>query len=159
MPQFDFNEALPQILWLAFVFGLLFLIVKATLPKVDRVVTNRRERIAADLRTAEAARDEASAATSGGSTAVVQARARALDVTGRARDEAAVASRKRLAELDQKLAAEAEQAAAELAAARSAALAELDRVAIEATVDLVKRVSGVDISNDEAAMAINRVAA
>lgn len=159
MPQFDFSQALPQILWLALVFGLLYLIVKAMLPKVDRVVANRRERIATDLRTAEAARDAAAAAASGGSSAVADARARALAVTGKARDEAADAMRQRLARLDAELAAEADRAAADLAVMRTSVLAELDQVAAEATVDLVRRVAGVAVSNDEAAAAVNRVAA
>ena len=47
MPQFDFTQALPQILWLTLVFGILYLIVRGLLPRVQTVVENRRARIAA----------------------------------------------------------------------------------------------------------------
>ena len=56
MPQFDFSQALPQILWLVVVFGLLYLAVRGLYPRVEKVVENRKARISADLREAEAAR-------------------------------------------------------------------------------------------------------
>lgn len=159
MPQFDFSTALPQILWLILVFGALYLIVRGLLPRVDRVVENRREHIAADLREAEAARDAAQASASGGNTALVDARARTLALTGKARDAANAANARKLAEIDGKLKAQGEAAAASLEAARLAALAELDAVAGEATVDLVQRIAGVSVSDNEAASAVKKVAA
>lgn len=159
MPQFDFSQALPQILWLALIFGLLNLIVRAFLPRVQKVVETRGARIAADLREAEAARDAAEAATSGGSSALAEARARSLSVTGKARDEASAATSARLAIIDQDLAAKAEAATVNLGKARESVVSELDKVAGEATVDLVRRVSGLDIAVDEAAAAVKKVAA
>lgn len=159
MPQFDFNQALPQLLWLILVFALLYIIVRGMLPKVQRVVENRKERIAADLREAEAARDAAEAATSGGSTALAGARSQSLAVTGKARDEAAAATARRLADVDASLKTEAEAAAKRLAEVRASVLAELEVVATEATVDLVHSVAGVSVSNDEAGMAVQKVAA
>jgi F-type H+-transporting ATPase subunit b len=159
MPQFDFTQALPQVLWLVLVFGALYLIVRGLLPRVQKVVETRRERIAADLREAEAARDAAEAATSGGSSTLADARGRALALTGKARDAASAATAARLAQVDDALKAQAEAAAQSLSAQRKAAIAELDSVAADAAVDLVKRVAGLDISNDEAAGAVKKVAA
>lgn len=159
MPQFDFSQALPQILWLIAVFGVLYLAVRGLYPRVEKVVENRRSRIAADLSAAEAAHQAAEAASSGGSTALADARVQALAVTGKARDAATVATQGKLAEADALLDAKAEAAARSLAAQRAAAVAELDGIAVEAAVDLVKRVSGLEISNDEAAKAVKKVAA
>ncbi|MCG2840277.1 ATPase [Sandaracinobacter sp. RS1-74] len=159
MPQFDFSQALPQIIWLVLVFGILYLAVRGLYPRVEKVVENRKARIAADLREAEAARDSAEAATSGGTTALAQARAHALGVTGKARDEANAATQRRLAEIDAGLEAKAEAAAASLVRQRDTAVAELDAVAAEAAADLVKRVAGLDVSNDEAAEAVKKAAA
>lgn len=158
MPQFDFSQALPQILWLTLVFLILYAMVSLMLPRVQRVVENRQQRIAADLGAAESARAEAEAATTGGGTALADARASALAVTGRARDAAAAATARKLVETDETLKMQAEAAAASLATTRSSALAELDQVAIEATVDLVSRVGGVQISTDEAAAAVRKAA-
>ena len=156
MPQFDFSQALPQILWLVVVFGLLYLAVRGLYPRVERVVENRKARISADLK---AAHQAAEAASSGGSTALAEARASALSVTGKARDEATAATQRKLAEADAGLAARAEAAAQSLAGQRAKAVAELDRIAADATVDLVKRISGLEVSNDEAAKAVKKVAA
>lgn len=159
MPQFDFHQALPQVIWLALVFGILYLAVRALLPRVEKVVDNRKARIAADLTQAEAARAEAEAATSGGGNTLADARTRSLQLTAKARDDAAAATARRIAEVDAGLEAHAEQAANRLSDQRQAALAELDAVAGTATVDLVRRVSGIEISNDEAASAVKKVAA
>ncbi len=159
MPQLDFAQALPQILWLTLVFGLIYVAVARTLPRVTRVVESRRQRIAADLAEAEAARAAADAASGGGSSALEEARSRALQLTGRARDEAAAATGRRLAEIDAVLGAQAEAAARRLAAARKAALADLHKLASEATADLVARVSGLAVSPDEAAEAVRQEAA
>ena len=159
MPQFNFADALPQILWLVAIFSILYLSLTRMLPKVERIVEDRKERIAADLRAAEAARAEAEGASSGGSNAISDARSRALALTGKARDAAAAATAKRLAGIDADLAAKAEAAAQSLASAKATAIAELDAVATEAAVDLVARVAGVTVSNDEAASAVKKVAA
>jgi F-type H+-transporting ATPase subunit b len=159
MPQFDFSQAMPQILWLAVVFGLLYLSVRGLYPRVERVVENRKARISADLKEAEAAHQAAEAASSGGSALLAEARASALSVTGRARDEAIAVTKRKLADVDAALKAKAEAAAISLAGQRAAALAELDGIAADATVDLVKRISGLEISADEAAGAVKKVAA
>ncbi len=159
MPQFNFADALPQILWLVVIFSILYLSLTRMLPKVERIVEDRKERIAADLRAAEAARAEAEGASSGGSHAISDARSRSLALTGKARDAAAAATAKKLAAVDADLAAKADAAAQGLAGAKAAAIAELDAVAAEATIDLVARVSGVAVSNDEAATAVKKVAA
>lgn len=159
MPQFELADAAPQIVWLALVFLILYLTMVATLPKVEKIVEDRKTRIAADLSAAEAARAAAEGAVSGGSTTLADARAQALAVTGKARDAAAATTAAQLAEVDRALEAKADSAAAGVAAARAEAIAELDSVATSAAMDLVERVAGITISNDDAAAAVRKVAA
>ncbi|MFN3615839.1 MAG: ATP F0F1 synthase subunit B, partial [Rubrimonas sp.] len=78
MPQLDFSQALPQILWLTLVFGLIYLAVSRLLPRVAGVVETRRQRIAADLGEAQAAREAADAASGGGQAALEGARTSAM---------------------------------------------------------------------------------
>ncbi len=159
MPQFDFSQALPQLVWLALVFAILYVAVHALLPRVEKVVENRKTRIAADLAQAESARAAAEGAMSDSGQTLADARTRALKVTGKARDDAAAANARRIAEIDTSLEAEAERAAQDLAGRRQQVLAELDTVASEATVDLIRRVAGIEISREAAAEAVNKVAA
>ena len=74
-------------------------------------------------------------------------------------DAANAATQRKLAEADAGLDARAEAAAQALGAQRKAAVAELDKVAAEAAADLVKRVSGLEVSSAEAAKAVGKVAA
>lgn len=159
MPQFDLTQILPQLPWLAGVFFLLFLLSWFTLPKVNRAVENRRDTIAADLRAAEAARDEAVDATSGGDSDLENARTEALRKTSAAREQAAGTLSRRLAEVEARLEREVAEAEASLAAARSEVMGELRTAATGAVVDLVKRVGGVDVSEDAAQHAIERAVA
>ncbi len=159
MPQFDFTQALPQILWLTLVFGLLYLAVRGMVPKVQKVVENRQARIAADLAEAEAARDAAEAASTGGTSALADARSRALAITGKARDLAAQQTAAKLAAVDSELAARTEKAAATLAETRASTVKELDAVAGEAAVELVRRVAGLEVDAADAAKAVQKVAA
>ncbi len=159
MPQFDFSQAAPQVIWLALVFGLLYLVVHLLYPRVDRVVQNRKATIATDLRQAEAARDAAEAATKGGSSVLADARAHALLVTNKAHDEASALVQRKLAEADHSLQARAEAATRRLADQRAEAVADLDRMAGDMVVELVQRVSGLQLSAAEADEAVRKVAA
>lgn len=157
MPQFDFAQIMPQLPWLAGVFLLLFIVSRLAIPRVDRVVENRRDRIADDLKAAEAARDAAKDATSGGGASLQDARARALEIAGDARDRAAAEAATRLAEVDRRLEETTAQAMADLDRTRAGILADLDAIAAEATVDLIERVSGEKIAADAARAAVESV--
>lgn len=159
MPQFNIADAVPQIIWLILVFLILYLSVTATLPKVEKVVTDRKAHILADIGAAEAARAAAVAESSHGSDAVAHARAEALGLTSEAQATAAAKLAAKLAEVDRHLDEKGAAAAQALAAAQAAALAELDQVAAEATRDLVARVASVRISDEEAQSMVKKVAA
>lgn len=159
MPQFNLADAAPQILWLALIFLILYLSMVAILPKLDGVVEDRKTRIAADLSAAEGARAAAEGASSTGSSALAEARSHALKTTGKARDEAAATNAARLRQLDEELERKANEAADRLRQAKAGAVAELDTVASEAVVDLVRRVADVSVSNGEAVSAVKKVAA
>lgn len=159
MPQFNIADAIPQIVWLALIFFLLYLSMAAMLPRVEKVVSDRRARIAADVAAAEAARAAAQAASSGGGQVLGEARARAMAMTGEARAKAQQAMSARLAMVDAELERKAAESEALLESARQSALAALEQVATDATVDTVARVAGVHVAANEAADAVHQVAA
>lgn len=159
MPQFDFSQAIPQILWLVLVFGTLYLLVSRTLPRVTSVVQNRRAKIAADLTAAEAARAEAQSASAGGSAEVGNARSEAQRMTGEARRQADAEIAARIRTAEAAIAERLATAERSLGQARDEALAELDHVAAETAGDLVKRVAGLQVGDDEAVKAVRKAAA
>lgn len=159
MPQFDPAVFAPQIIWLVLVFAALYLVASRSLPKVERVVEDRRAKIAGDLAAAERARAEADAAATGRTTELGEARAEALKLTGSARARADALVAERLAEAEAVLAARTRDAEAALASAKAEAAAALDEVAAEAAADMVGKVAGLEVGLDEARDAIRKVAA
>ena len=62
MPQFEVANALPQIVWLALIFAILYLTLSyGALPKVDKMATKRAQVIGDDLAHAESAKAQAEA--------------------------------------------------------------------------------------------------
>ncbi|WP_194745028.1 ATPase [Thermaurantiacus tibetensis] len=159
MPQFDPSVFAPQIVWLALVFALLYLVVARSLPKVERAVEDRRARIAADLAAAERARAEANAAATGRTAELGDARAAAQKLLSEARARADAAVRARLAEAEAALGARTSEAEAALSRARAEAIAALDEVAAEAAAEMVGKVAGLEVSVEEARAAVRKVAA
>jgi F-type H+-transporting ATPase subunit b len=143
MPQFQLANALPQVAWLILIFLLLYLAVSALLPGVARVVENRKAAIAADLAAAEQARLDARAAAERMEAQLKEARAAAMSEAAAAKLAAERAAAERMRGLDDELAAKIAAAERELADQRSAAVASLDGLAIEAAQRIVERLTGI----------------
>ncbi|WBX83619.1 ATPase [Sphingosinicella microcystinivorans] len=142
MPQFDPSTALPQIAWLILVFGVLFLMMRGLLPRVEKVTEVRAKTIGDDLGAAEAAKLEAERVDAAYQADLAKARSSASSVVNDAKAAAARDTEARLAVVN----AEAEQslaaAEARIGDARVAAMAKLDAVAADAAADIVERLTG-----------------
>jgi len=156
LPQMNSETFPSQIFWLVVTFGLLFLVLwRITLPMIEGVIADRRNRIEGDLGTAEKLRQQASAALAGYEAALSGARSRAHQVLD--------ANRKAIAtELDQlKSRAEHEAQAAmkqaedRVAAERARALGSLRPAAAEAAAAIVERLIGARVTPDEVARAMS----
>ncbi len=142
MPQFDPHVFVPQVAWLIVIFAMLFLVVRAALPKVAAVETNRAGVIGGDLTRAEAAKEQAATVIAGYEATLATARANAVKLEGDAKTAASVETAARLEVMDGELAASAAKSEAEIDSARTTALANLRPVAEEATGDIVERLTG-----------------
>ena len=93
MPQFDPTFFLPQLVWLAFFFAILYFgIIRFTLPRVGKVMQAREDQVSGDLGTAQTAKAEADgmAADYAASIAAAQDAARAKVNEARASAAAAI---------------------------------------------------------------------
>jgi F-type H+-transporting ATPase subunit b len=146
VPQFDSAYWLPQLVWLAAIFAVLyFAVVRPTLPKVDRVIDEREGRVAGDLDAAEAAKAEADSIRSRYDTGMAAARDAAQARVGAAQADAAKAAEVRMKALAEVLDGKADEAAARLAAARDAARASLAATTTELTAEAVTRLTGLTL--------------
>jgi F-type H+-transporting ATPase subunit b len=144
-----------QWFWLLIVLGLIYFGVgRGIVPRVEATVDSRDAKIAADLAAAERARQAATEAEEGWQAKIAAVHAEALATAGKARAEAAIAAEKQIAAADAELAVKANEASARLAEARDAALATIGDVAADAAREIVAKISGVKVSEEEARSAV-----
>jgi len=155
MPQFQLDNFLPQLAWLALFFIILYFgVVKLTLPKVGRVIDEREQTVDSDLSTAEAARADAERIRAEYAEGIAQAQAQAQGQVTEAKAKVGKKIEKKLAkvnaELDEKLVA----AQAAIAASRDSAMAEVERIAGEAAAEIVERLTGAKPTEADLAKAL-----
>lgn len=155
MPQFEVANALPQIVWLALIFAILYLTLSfGALPKVDKVATKRAQVIGDDLAQAESAKAQAEATSAAYEASLAEARNAAAKVTVEAKASTSRDTAERLKGVDADIDARIAEASARIETARAQALANLDTVAADATADIVERLTGRRPSPTEAGAAI-----
>ncbi|ODA67248.1 ATP synthase subunit b 2 [Methyloligella halotolerans] len=155
MPQLVPGDWVPQLIWLAITFAILYvLMAKVALPKVGGVLDARRNKIQSDLQTAEELRRATAEAIASYEQALAEAKQKAHAIAQEARDklnEELSAEREKLEkELDQK----AKDAEARISEAKTSALKEVDGIATEVAGDLVEKLIGVAPAKGETEKAV-----
>ena len=158
MPQLD-QLALAyqsQWFWLAIVLGTIFFVVgRWIVPMVEQTIDDRDARISADLAEAERMQDEAEASEEAWRAKVNEARADAQAITSAAREQAQADLEKKIAKADAEIAVKTDKAEADLDAALQSAMTEIESVAVEATQDIVVKLTGASVSSAEARAAVS----
>lgn len=160
MPQIEQLSATfaSQLFWLVVTFGLVFVVVGlGMVPKVQGTIDSRDKSVADDLAAAEAARTEADRVEEDWRVRENQNRAAAQALIAEARGQAARASDARLAEAGTGLDRRIAEAEARIAQSSQAAMGEIEAVAAEAARDIVQRLSGADVSDDDARARVRAV--
>ncbi|MEO5494580.1 MAG: ATPase [Sphingomonas sp.] len=154
MPQFQLANFLPQMVWLAIFFAILYFgIVRITLPKVGRVMQAREDQVSGDVATAEQAKAQADRMAADYDAGVASAQDAARSRLGDARAAAATALEAKLKKSNDALAVKSATAQAALDAARDAAFGQIESVAADAAADIVERLTGKRPSGAAAAKA------
>jgi F-type H+-transporting ATPase subunit b len=154
MPQFQFANFLPQMVWLAIFFAILYFgVVRLTLPKVGKVMTAREDQVSGDLNAAERAKGEADRIQSDYDTGVAAAHDQARAAVTAAQASATKALEAKLAQSNAAIEARTSAAAADLDTARTAALGQIEGVAAEAAAAIVEKLTGTRPAEDAATAA------
>ena len=157
MPQINqlADVAFSQFFWLLLVLALIYFgIGRAMLPKIQSTVEARDRQIADDIAQAQAARTAADAIEAAYRARLDESRAEALQVAASAKAASARTTEQRMQAANADTAARVEAAEARIRAATKTALAELERVAVEAARDMAQRLAGVTVSEEQAAGAV-----
>lgn len=144
-----------QLFWLFIFFGLTFLVVgRFMVPKVMETVAQRDSQIADDLAAAKAARDAADEQEEAWRVRENENRAAAQAIIAKAKGDAAASSEKKLKAAQGRIDIKLAEAETRIGEARTAALTEVESVAVEAAQDIVARLAGVKVTKPAATKAV-----
>ena len=150
MPQLNFHDFAPQLVWLAITFIILYLLMKnVALPRIGEVVAAREQRIANDLDRAAALKAEAEAAMQAYEKTQTEARAKAADLVRQTEAAVARETTARQAKLAGELGEKLKGAEQRIAAAKASAMGNLAGVSTEVARAAVERLIGESISQAE----------
>jgi len=146
MPQFDPAVWIPQLVWLAITFTVLYLLMsKLALPRIGEVLEEREQRINASLRRAEERKRSADEAVAEYEKTIADVRVRAADLLREARERASAEAAEQHAKLGERLAAQVSAAEERIGEARAAAIAGLRDVAVTVAGAAVERLIGLQV--------------
>jgi F-type H+-transporting ATPase subunit b len=144
-----------QIFWMLLTFGFVFFVIGlGMVPKVQSTVAMRDQKIGDDLEAAKASSAAADALEADWRAKENEARADAQTKLVEAKAAAAKDREARLAKADAAIAKKIATAEEKIAIGRDKALAEIETVAAEAAADIVRRLTGADVSPAAAKKAV-----
>lgn len=143
MPQLEFADYAPQLIWLVLTFGILYLVMaRIALPRIGGVIEERRNRIAEDFDSADRLRTEADEALKAYEAALASARAKALEIAAGTRDRLNAEVEAERTKLEAALETELSAAEARIKETQDAAKAQVSTIAGDVAVELVTILNG-----------------
>jgi len=147
----------PQVVWLAITFvALYFAMAKLALPKIERVLEERRKRIAANLKRASILKEEAEAAAKAYEEAIAKARDAAHEVLRKSAQEFSREAAKRTAAFDQELDEKTRMVEKQIQDSRDRAYVEIRDIAIEVTAEAVAKLIGEEVPRNTIIQAVDQ---
>lgn len=156
LPQMCTDTFPSQIFWLVVCFALLYVLMsRLTLPKIGRVIEERRDRIANDLGKAEDLRAQSEDAVAQYEKALADARSKAHVLAQETRDRLNAEEDERKAEVEAELEQKLAAAEAKIAETKAAALASIRDVATDTAASVVEHLIGETASDGDIAAAVD----
>lgn len=160
MPQLDFADYAPQLIWLFITFVALYLLMaRVALPRIATVLEERRDRIANDLAQAEQLRQETDEAIAAYEQALADAKAKANAIAQQTRDKLNEELESERASVEEEVAEKLERAEAEITRTKQEALSHVEEIARDTTAALVERLLGEQVNQQSLDSAVSRAAA
>ena len=158
MPQMEFADYVPQIVWLVITFATLyFLMAKLALPRITDILETRQRRLDHDLELTETLRDEARAALADYESAIAAARGESELILAEAHERIHSEARQQLDDLNARLEGEIAESEARIGNIMTQAMGELAVAATDAARTATERLIGFEVSEERARDAVDTV--
>jgi len=142
-PPFERDTFASQLVWLSVSFVLLYvLMAKVALPRIGLILEARSERIANDLKMAERLKDQSDAAQAANVMQLNDARIRAAEIVNTTRALQSAEAENLRKKLDAQFEQKMKEAENSIAKARTAAMANVQTIAADATCAIMERLVG-----------------
>jgi len=157
-PPFDKTTFPSQLFWLAICFVALYLITaRLVQPRVAGIIEGRKKQIAGDLAEASRLKSESEQAMADYEKALADARTRAQTIASETRDRLQAEAERNRKALEEQLNGRLADAEKQIAATKSAAMANVRGIATEAAAAIVTRLTGVTAPETAVAAAVDAV--
>jgi F-type H+-transporting ATPase subunit b len=157
-PPFNPATFSSQLIWLALTFGALYAIMKrVALPRIAEVIEERRDRIQRDLDAAERLKAETDKALAGYEAALGEAKTNASGIAKQTRETLAGETDREKERVEAQIAAKLVDAEKRINVMKTAALAQVNEIALETVGQVVAKLGGGDVTRDDIQRALTPV--
>jgi F-type H+-transporting ATPase subunit b len=154
-PPFDPHTFAPQLVWLAIIFGALYLLMsRVALPRVENILETRRARIAGDLDDAADMQQKAKDAGVAYEKTLADARGKAQTMAQQMRDQLAAESAAKRKALEDQLNAKLAESERSIGATKSQAMTHVTEIATTAAAEIVAQITGKPADAQKIAQAV-----
>jgi F-type H+-transporting ATPase subunit b len=154
-PPFQTDTFASQLFWFAITFVALYLIIsRLAIPRVGGIIDARRQSVEGDLAEAKRLKDSSDAAIAAYEKSLADARSRAQALANETREKYAAEAQAARKELDAALNARLAEAEQAIAARRTAAMGNVQDIAIATAAAIVERLTGNAPSAGDVAKAV-----
>ena len=148
MPQLNPEFWISQIFWLTLSFGALYIILsKLILPKISANLELRKSQIQENIEAAEKQRESSESKLKEYDQIILKTKLKAKNIFKDARDKALKDINSKKEVLDNQIDDEIKKAEKEIELLRKGAPEKINKIAIETSSDIVKKLIGADINN------------
>jgi len=145
-PPFEMQNFAPQLVWLALIFGVLYVLMsRVALPRVGRILSDRDARIAADLDASREMQTRAQAAALANDETLRMKREEARAIGRSAQERISAESAARRDQEEKKFKSRLDEADTRIAADKARALANVEAIATDAAAAIVRKLTGGDV--------------
>jgi F-type H+-transporting ATPase subunit b len=158
MPQLQPDVFAPQLIWLAIIFAALFFILsRQALPRIEKAIGERKSRISGDLESARDAQQQSEKAMERYEAEIAAAKAKGQGVMRAGREKLEAELNEKRGALDQQLAARAAETEKRIHGILERASGEMEAMTSGVVSDIVKKLAGVEASEEDVRAALRQM--